>query len=325
MKRRISKYGMLLRAAVLCLLLVMLLPTLAFCTAGAGERDTEIVCTIYPIYDWVLNVLGDRAEDYPVRLLSDSGNDPHNYQPSVRDIAEIADSTLFLYVGGESDAWAGELADSGTRSVALIDAVDVCESDHEHDHGHEHDHDHGEYDEHFWLSLVNAKEAVEEICRVLSELYADDTEAVADFRANTDAYLARLDALDMRYREAVDVAPVQTILVADRFPFAYLVRDYGLTYHAAFPGCSAEADASFATLVELSEHLFELGLSAVLVTETGSTEIAETVIRASELEGVEILTLHSCQSVTKADRENGITYLSIMENNLSVLTRALSH
>jgi len=315
-------------ALILCVLLFTL--SLSSCTGGTtGEEDPEIVCTIYPIYDLVRCVLGDRIAEHPVGVLSDNGNDPHNLQPSVRDIAAVKDASLFLYVGGASDAWAEELLSPDAVSVALLDVCDVCESDHGHGdegedgHGHDH-HDHGEYDEHFWLSLTNAMQAVEEICRVLSEVYADDAETVADLRANADAYLASLAALDARYREAVESAALDTVLVADRFPFLYLMRDYGLTYHAAFPGCSTECDASFDTVARLSETLKGTEIPAVIITETGDRALAETVIRASGRENVEILVLHSCQSVTKKDRERGVTYLSIMENNLSVLTRALT-
>ncbi len=317
--------SLILRVCALLLCALLLLPIFSSCAASEERSEKfEIVCTIYPIYDLVCAVLGDRVSDYPVLLLSDNGNDPHNYQPSVKDIASISDASVFFYVGGASDAWAEELSRPAKASVSLLDACDVCEGDHDHAHGEGEHHDHGAYDEHFWMSLSNASAVVEEILRVLSEVYRDDSDAVTDFCANADAYKAELSALDARYRDMVADAALDTIIVADRFPFLYLVRDYGLSYHAAFPGCSAECDASFSTVVGLSDRLRASEISALIVTETGERELAETVIRTSGRDGIEILTLHSCQRVTKEDREAGVTYLTIMENNLSVLTRALT-
>lgn len=305
------------------LALVLFVGVLSAC--GTQVETPAIVCTVYPIYDWTLAVLGDYAKTYPVMLLSDNGDDPHNYQPTVREIAAARDAELFLSVGGISDAWAEEIAKPTGKWLTLIDAVELCGMDHaHHDHEHGDGHSHDEIDEHFWLSLGNAKKAVAAIAEALSEVYADDAEAVSAFTENAARYVEALDALDARYRSAVLAAERDTVLVADRFPFLYLFEDYGIHYHAAFPGCSAETEASFATVVSLARAVEELALSVVLVSETGTRELADTVIAASGREGVSVLVLHSCQSVSRDEREKGVTYLTIMEENLAVLSAALA-
>lgn len=319
------------RVAVLLLAVLLLLPLLASCRGGRenGERR-EIVCTIYPIYDFVLSVVGDRVSDYPVRLLADDGNDPHNFQPSVSDMKAVSDAAILFSVGGSSDGWTRDLSATEPLTVPLLDAVTVCEGDHEGHgdegdlHGHE-GHDHGAYDEHFWLSLSNAREAVAAILSALTKRFSSDEAAVAEFKANAEAYTAALTALDARYKAALGAEnrTFDTLLVADRFPFLYLTRDYGLGYEAAFPGCSAECDASFSTVTSLVETLKEKELPAVLITETGKRDLAETIIREAGSAKTEIRVLHSCQSVTKRERDAGVTYLSIMEQNLSVLLCAL--
>ncbi len=316
---------LILRASALLFSLFLVLPLLSACEVGEENgTQREIVCTVYPIYDFVLSVVGDRVSDYPVRLLADDGNDPHNFQPSVADMKAVSDAAVLFTVGGVSDAWTRELVAPDTAVVHLLDAVTVCAGDHAHGDGHSHaGHDHGDYDEHFWLSLRNAREAVAEILRVLSEVFANDADAVAEFRLNAEGYTAVLTALDAQYAEALSDRTLDTLLVADRFPFLYLARDYGIRYKAAFPGCSAECDASFATVVSLVETLKNAGLPAILVTETGKQDLAETVIRESGRTDAEVLVLHSCQSVTKEEIESGVTYLSIMEENLSVLCVAL--
>lgn len=313
------------RVLILILTALLLFPLLLSCEKREGSEKNEIVCTIYPIYDFVLNVLGSRASDYSVRLLSDDGNDPHNLQPSVSDIAALSEAAIVFYVGGASDAWIGELPATSTVRVPLIDFVTVCESDHGEGHGHE-GHDHGAYDEHFWLSLRSSAEAVEKILSVLSEVFSEDTEAVSAFLENARAYILALTALDARYEAALseEKRTFDTLLVADRFPFLYLAHDYGLHFEAAFPGCSSECDASFSTVISLVSLLRDEGLPAVLVTETGAQDLAKTVIREAGREDAKILVLHSCQAVTAREIGSGITYLSIMEQNLSVLISVLS-
>ena len=313
------------RALALLLFVALFALSCVGCADVSHEAgDAEIVCTIYPIYDWVCAILGEHRAEYPVRLLSENGNDPHNYQPTVRDLIEVSNATLLLCVGGVSDAWTSEVAKPRGEVLMLLDAVEVCEADHGgEEHHHEHDHAHEEIDEHFWLSPMNAKRAVSVITETLAVLYADDGEAVADFRANAASYMEMLEALDGRYRAAVAEAERDTVLFADRFPFLYLTEEYGIRYHAAFPGCSAEVEAGFSTVLELTDAAKELELSVILVTETGDTALAETIWRNTGHSG-EILTLHSCQSVTRAERAAGVTYLSIMEENLSVLARALA-
>lgn len=305
------------------LLLALLLPLFAV-GCGGGETDgAEIVCTVFPIYDWTREILGDRAEVYGLRLLSENGNDPHNYQPTVRDIVAATDATVLFAVGGISDVWVEEIAGREGKTLYLIDEVDLCEAEHDHEEGAAHDHEHGhsEIDEHFWLSLGNAKKAVAAIARALSEVYPADADT---FARNAAAYSEKLDALDARYRSAVDSAARDTVIVADRYPFLYLFSDYGIHAHAAFPGCSAETEASFATVVSLAEAVRSGDVRVLLITETGTPDLARTVLAAAGRQDGEILTLHSCQSVTSAERAAGTDYLSVMEANLAVLTRALA-
>ena len=193
--------------------------------------------------------------------------------------------------------------------------------EHKHDHEHAHAHEHEEEaDEHVWLSLRNAEKLVKVIADAMSDIDAANAEA---YTANAAAYIEKLAALDGEYQKAVDMANVNTVLFGDRFPFRYLVDDYGLSYYAAFSGCSAESEASFATIVFLAQKVNELNLPAVMTIEGPNHKIAETVAAASDKKDAKILTMDSLQSTTSADMKNGATYLSVMENNLAVLKEAL--
>ncbi len=327
---------------------------LAFISAGCSKKaaDSEksdkvkIVTTIFPEYDWVREILGDKADRAELTLLLGNGTDLHSYQPSIQDIAKISDADVFVYVGGESDEWAEDaLKNAANKNMKVINLMEVLkdkikleelkegmqeEDEHEHEHGHHHDHEHEgeeahdeeeeEYDEHVWLSLRNAKVICAEIASALSE---KDAANAASYKENLALYSAKLDALDKKYASVVKNVSKNTLVFADRFPFRYLVDDYGLDYFAAFAGCSAETEASFETIVFLANKIDELNLKNVCKIEKGDSKIAKTVISSSKTKNAEILTLDSMQSTTLKEANNGAAYLSIMEKNLKVLEQAL--
>lgn len=322
-------------AILICL--TMLLSLFSGCaeTQAPGEREKKlsIVTTIFPEYDWVTRLLGDRAEDVEVTPLLDSGVDLHSFQPSAKDMVTISECDLFVYVGGESDSWVApalagaankemlvlnlmELLGEGVKEEEIIEGMDVHQEE-EHQEGEEEP----EYDEHVWLSLRNAKI----ICRALRDaLISLDEENKDVYTANADAYLEKLDTLDKQYQETVDAAGVRKLLFGDRFPFRYLTDDYGLGYYAAFPGCSAETEASFETIVFLAKKLKEENLPHVMVLEGSDGKIAKTIIETAGMPEVTTLAMNSMQSCTMKDVSEGVTYLSIMEKNLEALKTALN-
>ena len=519
----------------LLLCLVLMLGILAGCgktpTANNNNADGKklsIVATIFPAYDWVLQILGERASDVELTLLLDNGADLHSYQPTADDMVKISNCDMFVYVGGESDEWVEDaLANATNKNMVAVNLMDVLGDsvkeeeivegmEHDHDHHHDHGeseahskevstfeddqvqdrsltdwdgewqsaypyvldgsldegfahkaesgkmtaeeykayyaagyetelkaiaingetniitytdvngktcaspykyvgyyiqdwstgtraamyrfealdkasgapifielndhiiepcqaehfhfrssntgfddiedpesrwptffpaawdaedvleafigHDHGddddhhhedgevEYDEHVWLSLKNAAVLCGEIVRRLSILDADNQEIYA---ANGMAYIDRLNALDEQYQTALNAAKVKTVLFGDRFPFRYLVDDYGLDYYAAFVGCSAETEASFETIVFLANKVDELGLNTVLTIESGDGKIARTIIENTAAKSAQVLQMDSMQSTTAQNVADGATYLSIMEKNLDVLKEAL--
>ena len=321
-------------------------------TGKAGKTDKlKVVTTIFPEYDWVREILGDKADNAEITMLLDNGVDLHSYQPTADDIVRISECDLFIYVGGESDSWVKDALKNATnKDMKVINLLDVLgdsvkmeeivegmqetEHDHDHDHDedydHDHDHDHDdadekhvheeEKDEHVWLSLKNAKTLVGAISNALQELDPDNRDTYAE---NSDAYVKKLATLDAYYQAAVDDATYKTVLFGDRFPFRYLVDDYGLSYYAAFAGCSAESEASFETISFLAKKVDELNLPCVLTIEGKEHKIAETIVENTTEKNRKILTMDSMQSTTSQDIKDGTTYLSVMEKNRSVLKEAL--
>ena len=490
----------------LSLALIMMIGLFAACTKQNNSEKKDklsIVTTIFPEYDWVKQILGDKADNAEITMLLDNGVDLHSYQPTADDIVKISDCDMFIYVGGESDEWVDDALKNATnKDMKVINLLDVLkdtikteeavpgmQAEEGHNHGvsdfadsdvknrslsdwkgdwqsvypyildgtldsvmekkaesgtksadeykksytasyktdiekisidgntitytrkdgtstatyeskgfyirhkddgskqvrykyqkesgdanaptyivfsdhnissaepeHFHlyfgndgfdklveegknfptfypasmtgseiademlEHEEKEYDEHVWLSLKNAKILVEAISKSLQELDPDNKDS---YSANSDAYVKKLSALDNDYKAAVDGAKNKTVLFGDRFPFRYLVDDYGLSYYAAFAGCSAESEASFETISFLAKKVDELKLPCVLTIEGTQHKIAETIIQNTSSKNQKILTMDSMQSTTSKDVENGTTYLSVMEKNLSVLKEAL--
>ncbi len=329
------------KAVSVVLALLLLAGCLSACSSGEQKPAPEsgrlqIVTTIFPEYDWVMNILGEGRANADVTMLLDTGVDLHSFQPTAADILKISTCDLFIYVGGESDEWVDDaLREATNKSMTVVSLLDVLgdavkeeevvegmqEEEHEHDEDEdEHDEEEVEYDEHVWLSLKNAAVLVGSISDALQK--ADPANAEA-YRRNAAAYTEKLNALDAEYRAAVSAASVKTLLFGDRFPFRYLADDYGLSYYAAFVGCSAETEASFETITFLAQKADELSLPAVMTIEGTDHRIAETVVQNTQAKDRQILVMDSMQSVTAKDVKNGTTYLSIMEKNLSVLKDAL--
>lgn len=321
-----------------------------------AKEKLEIVCTTFAQYDWMRELLKECETQFELTLLIDQGVDMHSYQPSVADIALITNADMVIYNGGVSEQWVTELMQKediqGSNAISLIEllgdgvkAEELAEGmqPHEHDHGedaheeHEHnyeeegqeeqEHNHEEdvydheYDEHVWLSVKNAMFYVEKLSKMLQEMNPSVAEQI---QKNETIYVQKLQALDEAYVEAVENATQQTLVFGDRFPFRYLMDDYHITYYAAFPGCSAETEASFETITFLAGKVDEAALGAVFVLENADESIAKTIVQNTRANNQEILALNSLQSVTKEQIEAGYTYLQAMQDNLEVIKKALN-
>lgn len=296
---------------------------LIFCSCGSTvpENDTlSIVCTTFPQYDYLKSIIGSEEN---LTLLLDDGGDLHSYEPTAQDIITIGCADLFVYVGGNSDKWVENTLRSANnpelRTIALMELVETYEEEYVAGMEHEHeDNEHAAQDEHIWLSLKNAAIITQALCDAVCDI--DEKNAQA-YKQNTEKYIYQLNALDAEYSDTVSSAARKTVLFADRFPFRYLTEDYGLTYYAAFAGCSSESEASFQTMAFLIDKTKELALPVVLTIDGSDGSLAKTVCEET---GAESITLDSCQSVSAEDIKSGTTYLKIMENNLEVLREALN-
>lgn len=311
----------------LIIILTVIVFTLGGCakSGGAAEKDKiNVVCTMFPQYDWLREIVGDREEMFNMRFLTDTGADMHSYQPSVSDIASILSSDILICNGGESEKWVEDMIEKNqlenTAVINVMNSLEVNKKLAEHAHEHENENHHDEYDEHVWLSLENASYVCETIKDELKMLDPDGADV---YEKNCKDYVNRIFALKGKYKEAAENSSKKGIVVADRFAFKYLADEFDITYWAAFPGCSAETEASFETVISLADKIKENNISVVLTMENSDKKLAKTVIDNSGADNCEILALNSMQSVTKKDVSDGMTYLKICEGNLEVLKKAL--
>ena len=319
-----------IKKAASALLSALVLSCACSCgTAGFGGNDKlKVVTTVFPEYDWVIQIAGDKISDIDLTFLLDNGVDLHSFQPTAQDIIKISSCDVFVYVGGESDEWVEdvlkEASNKNMQVVNLMNLLGDSVKEEEIVEGMQAEAEDGgeekEYDEHVWLSLNNAQILVSGIADAMCKADPDNE---STYKANAGSYITKLKELDSSYKAAFSAASKDTILFGDRFPFRYLTDDYKLKYYAAFAGCSAETEASFETVIFLSRKIDELGLDYVLVIEGSDHKIAQTIIGSTKNKNQEILELNSMQSTTSADLSKGSSYLSIMEKNLDILTKAL--
>ena len=299
----------------------LFLTAISFSACGseksAQDVKIKVVATILPVYDWTREIIGE-DKDFDLMLLMDKGLDLHSFQPSAEDMVKVSECDVFICVGSKSDEWVGDALKNVTnKNMVVVNLMEVLgdkvkteehiegmEEDHEHEHHENHEHEEEvENDEHVWLSLKNAQVLCDAITVALSKVAPLKTETL---EKNSVAYKEKLAALDQKYNDALRAAQSKTLLFGDRFPFRYLVDDYGLEYFAAFAGCSAMEKAD------------DLKLKTVFVIESSDKKIAETIIANTAAKNQRILVLNSIQG-----KIDGETYLSIMEKNLEVLREAL--
>ena len=308
--------------------LLLLLPLLALllggCARPAESRKLQVVAAIFPEYDWVRQLTaGD--DSLELTLLVDDGLDPHSFQPSVKDMVAVSQCDLLIFGGGESDEWLEELlrepSNPSQQVVELLPLLGETAHQAETVDGMQVREAEDETDEHVWLSLRNAEVCTQAIADQMKKL---DPSNKTEYEDNATAYKEELTGLDKEYQDTVEHAKRKTLLFADRFPFRYLADDYGLKYYAAFKGCSAETEASFKTITFLANKVDEENLPYVMTIEGSDHKIAKSVISNTKKKTQQILTMDSMQSTTAQDVKDGKSYLSVMEENLSVLQKALN-
>lgn len=307
---------------------VLFMTALSAC--GKKDDNTEVstdkinvVASIFPEYDFLRQIGGDHIN---LTMLLTPGAESHSFEPTPQDIKAVTKSDMFVYVGGDSDAWVDSILDSidtkNTDVVTLMDCVSLVEEEtvdgmtpEEED---EEDSGEVEYDEHVWTSPKNTMLIVQKLCDNLCQIDPDNAD---DYKQNTKEYIDKLTDLDQEFQNVVDNAKRTEIVVGDRFPFRYFVDEYGLAYYAAFPGCSTDTEASAATIAFLDDKIKKDNIPVVFHIELSNEKVCNAI---SEATGAKSELLNAVHNVSKSDFDAGITYIDLMEHNVEVLKEALN-
>lgn len=318
---------------------LLLALTLAVSLVGCGPRQRaedgklQVVCTVFPYYDFARQIGGD---DVDVTLLVAAGKETHSFEPTPLDVITLSESDVFLYNGGESEAWVEDILSAAGENIAVTlplmpqvsalaeewaEGMEGGHDDHDHDHDsedHSHDSDDIEYDEHVWTSPVLAKTLCQAICDALCQA---DPAHQEGYQSRLTDYLAQLDQLDEAFRDMVAAGQRRLLVFGDRFPLLYFCKEYGLDYRAAFHGCASDTEPSLATLKYLIDKVEEAHIPVVYTIELSSRKVAQAI---AETTGAKVLTFQSCQTVSRQDMEAGATYLSLMWENVEALKEGLA-
>ncbi len=294
--------------------------------SAAPAKKLHIVCTNFPSYDFVRHIVKDHGE---VTMLVKPGTDIHSFSPSPKDLKEIADSDLLVYTGGDSDEYVGKVLESAGKKpeavFKMMDAVKLSEEEHpegmqpeEKESGDGDEEEGPEMDEHVWTSPANAIVIVKKLSDSISKL---DSDHAADYQKNADAYVKELTTLDNNFRDVIDHAARKEIIVGDRFPFLYFVKEYGLKYYGAFPGCSKDTEANPKTIAFLVDKVKEDKIPVVFHIEMSNQQMSRSIADAT---GAKDLLLNSIHNVTQKDFDAGVTYVDLMNQNVKTLKEALN-
>ncbi len=290
-------------------------------TPDASDR-LSIVVTNFPEYDFARQIAGDKAD---VTMLLKPGAESHTYDPTPEDIITIQNSDMFVYVGGDSDEWVDDVLSSMDQSnmniFRLMDAVDTVEEELVEGMEEEEEEEEGEepeLDEHVWTSPVNAMTIVRKMADTIETLDPENKDA---YEENANGYIAQISDLDKAFHEVIDNAARREIIVGDRFPFRYFCDEYGLTYYAAFPGCSTDTQASAKTVAFLIDKVKSDQIPVVFHIELSNEEMCNSIAEAT---GAKSELLNAVHNVSDEDFKAGVTYVSLMQHNVEVLKEALN-
>lgn len=313
------------------LLALVLAASLTACGQPPLPEDgkTQVVCTLFPYYDFARQIGGD---DVDVTLVVPAGRETHSFEPTPMDVIRISQADVFIYNGGESEQWVADILDAAGEDIpcvlSMMDAAELHEEElvegmqggasaHDH-HDHDEDEEEIEYDEHIWTSPVTAMA----LCRAITDgLCQADPDHADSFRARLVDYLAALETLDGTFRQIVAEGSRDLLVFGDRFPLLYFCREYGLDYRAAFHGCAGDTEPSLATLKYLIDLVNEQHIPVVYTIELSSRKVAQAI---AETTGAQVRTFHSCQTVSRAEFDGGATYISLMTANAAALKEGLS-
>lgn len=280
---------------------------------SAEKEKLQIVTTFYPMYDFSKKVAGNQGK---VSVLMSGEVEPHDYEPSAKDIAKIQEADVFVYNSKEMETWVPSVLESvDTSKVKIIEASSGIELMDEEADSEEHEgHTHGA-DPHVWLDPVLAEKEAENIYQGLVEA---DSKNKTTYQKNYENFSGELHNLDKEFSEAFEGAQNNTF-ITQHAAFGYLASRYHLN-QVAITGLTPDEEPSAKTLAELEDYVKNQGISVIYIEQSGSSKLADTIADATK---AEVATLSTLETLSKKQQDEGADYLSVMRDNLKALRKSI--
>lgn len=298
------------------------------------EDQLHIVTTFYPMYEFTKNIAKDKAQ---VDLLIPSNIEPHDWEPSPKDMEKIQKSDILIFNSSNMETWISAVQDSlgkdqplfieASNEITLMEGVahdhdydeeaDLHneEMEHHNEEAEHHDEENAHLDPHVWLSPVLAQKEVQNITAALVKLDPKNKDV---YENNSHEYIQKLKELDELYRKTLHNVASKEI-ITQHAAFGYLAREYGLI-QVPISGLSPSEEPSPAKLAELKKFAEEHQIKVIFFEETTSPKVAQTL--AAEL-GAETEVLNTLEGLSMEDQKKGLGYIEVMKNNLKSLENAL--
>lgn len=311
----------------------LLLVCLVFSLAGCGSKTTQtnsdgekmkVVTTIYPVYEFVRQVGGDKVE---VTMLLKPGVEPHDWEPTARELAEIKKAKVFFYHGAGLEPVDRLLTQEvlGTAQAVevskgierIIEQEDADEHEHEHQAGHTEDkHHHDEIDVHTWLDPENVQQEVNVIAEALA---AADSKNRDYYLKNAETYNLELAKLDQEFKSALAKVTRRDIITSHA-AFGYLAKRYDL-HQLAVMGLSPDSEPTPDKMAQIVDFCREHSVKYIFFETLVSPKLSQTIAKET---GADLLVLNPIESLTEEEIKQGKNYLNVMRENLENLKKALN-
>jgi len=300
-------------------IIIGLMFTVCGCTKKPDEHAAgkiEVVTTLFPLFDFAKNVGGDIVR---VSLLVPPGVEVHSFEPKPGDILKIKKADLFIYTGDVMEPWVQRvlsgIASERLRIVDVSKGIVLTEIAHHHENEND-GHHHGKLDPHIWLDFGNAQKMVDTIA---ASLISKDPAHKETYLKNASLYKTKLDDLDRTYRQTLATCKKRVIIHGGHFAFNYLAKRNGIEYESAYPG-TPDAEPTTRRVIELKKKLKEHGLDTVFYEELIEPRMADVLAKET---GSKMLKLHGAHNITKEEMDQGVTFIQLMEQNLTSLKTGL--
>ncbi|KQC08563.1 MAG: hypothetical protein APR62_04555 [Smithella sp. SDB] len=290
--------------------------------ANKNEQKLEVVASIFPVYDFARNIGGDKIN---ITMLLPPGADAHHYELKPGDIIKVSKTDIFLFTNFDMEPWSYQIinaADKNTNMLAVETGNGTAllpfsqeEKHDDDDDEHVHVHDSG-FDPHIWLDMDNAQKMVNNIAAAFIK---KDTPNSDYYLKNARDYKLRLTALDQRYHKELSGCKTKTVLHAGHWAFAYLAKRYNLKYIAAY-NVLADAEPSPQKIVALINQVKTEKVPCIYYEDMINPRLAKMIAGETD---AKLLKLNNGHDVSKTDMKKGVSFISIMENNLTNLKKGM--